>query len=199
MRFSYFGRSDRIRTCGLLVPNQAHYQTVPHPVVFSFCVYKSFLCQQKQSVRPEGLTRRRIVVVRHSQARFFNSLLWAFTSENSYQLFSVRSLPNVHIPLYLVFVFINLFLCQRKQSVRPEGLTRRRIVVVRHSQARFFNSLLWAFTSENSYQLFSVRSLPNVHTPLYLVFVFINLFLCQQKQSVRPEGYKILGNDFSFF
>ena len=25
------GRSDRIRTCGLLVPNQAHYQTVPHP------------------------------------------------------------------------------------------------------------------------------------------------------------------------
>ena len=27
-----FGRSDRIRTCGLLVPNQAHYQAVPHPV-----------------------------------------------------------------------------------------------------------------------------------------------------------------------
>ena len=26
------GRSDRIRTCGLLVPNQAHYQAVPHPV-----------------------------------------------------------------------------------------------------------------------------------------------------------------------
>ena len=25
------GRSDRIRTCGLLVPNQAHYQAVPHP------------------------------------------------------------------------------------------------------------------------------------------------------------------------
>ena len=34
------GRSDRIRTCGLLVPNQAHYQTVPHPdeiVVILFC------------------------------------------------------------------------------------------------------------------------------------------------------------------
>ena len=30
------GRSDRIRTCGLLVPNQAHYQTVPHPDVVSF-------------------------------------------------------------------------------------------------------------------------------------------------------------------
>ena len=30
------GRSDRIRTCGLLVPNQAHYQTVPHPGVVSF-------------------------------------------------------------------------------------------------------------------------------------------------------------------
>ena len=27
----FFGRSDRIRTCGLLVPNQAHYQAVPHP------------------------------------------------------------------------------------------------------------------------------------------------------------------------
>ena len=26
-----YGRSDRIRTCGLLVPNQAHYQAVPHP------------------------------------------------------------------------------------------------------------------------------------------------------------------------
>ena len=26
-----YGRSDRIRTCDLLVPNQAHYQTVPHP------------------------------------------------------------------------------------------------------------------------------------------------------------------------
>ena len=25
------GRSDRNRTCGLLVPNQAHYQSVPHP------------------------------------------------------------------------------------------------------------------------------------------------------------------------
>ena len=28
----FCGRSDRIRTCGLLVPNQAHYQAVPHPV-----------------------------------------------------------------------------------------------------------------------------------------------------------------------
>ena len=28
-----FGRSDGIRTHDLLVPNQAHYQTVPHPVV----------------------------------------------------------------------------------------------------------------------------------------------------------------------
>lgn len=28
-----YGRSDRIRTCGLLVPNQAHYQTVPHPEI----------------------------------------------------------------------------------------------------------------------------------------------------------------------
>ena len=29
------GRSDRIRTCGLLVPNQAHYQAVPHPATKS--------------------------------------------------------------------------------------------------------------------------------------------------------------------
>ena len=25
------GRDDRIRTCGLFVPNEARYQTVPHP------------------------------------------------------------------------------------------------------------------------------------------------------------------------
>ena len=29
------GRDDRIRTCGILVPNQALYQTEPHPVAFS--------------------------------------------------------------------------------------------------------------------------------------------------------------------
>ena len=29
------GRSDWTRTSGLLVPNQAHYQAVPHPVIFS--------------------------------------------------------------------------------------------------------------------------------------------------------------------
>ena len=27
------GRDDRIRTCGLFVPNEARYQTVPHPAV----------------------------------------------------------------------------------------------------------------------------------------------------------------------
>ena len=32
----FFGRSDWTRTSGLLVPNQAHYQAVPHPVVFCF-------------------------------------------------------------------------------------------------------------------------------------------------------------------
>ena len=26
-----YGRDDRIRTCGILVPNQALYQTEPHP------------------------------------------------------------------------------------------------------------------------------------------------------------------------
>ena len=31
------GRSDWIRTSGLLVPNQAHYQAVLHPVIFGFC------------------------------------------------------------------------------------------------------------------------------------------------------------------
>lgn len=35
------GRSDRIRTCGLLVPNQAHYQAVPHPDL-RFQTQKSF-------------------------------------------------------------------------------------------------------------------------------------------------------------
>ena len=33
------GRSDRIRTCGLLVPNQAHYQAVPHPV-FAYLIQR---------------------------------------------------------------------------------------------------------------------------------------------------------------
>ena len=33
-RPSSFGRSDWTRTSGLLVPNQAHYQTVPHPEMF---------------------------------------------------------------------------------------------------------------------------------------------------------------------
>ena len=30
---NFNGRDDRIRTCGLIVPNDARYQTVPHPVV----------------------------------------------------------------------------------------------------------------------------------------------------------------------
>ena len=29
------GRDDRIRTCGLIVPNDARYQTVPHPDIES--------------------------------------------------------------------------------------------------------------------------------------------------------------------
>ncbi len=37
----FYGRSDRIRTCGLLVPNQAHYQAVPHPDL-RFQTQKSF-------------------------------------------------------------------------------------------------------------------------------------------------------------
>ena len=32
------GRDDRIRTCGLFVPNEARYQTVPHPDI-RFSVY----------------------------------------------------------------------------------------------------------------------------------------------------------------
>ena len=31
-RFFYFGRDDRIRTCGLCVPNATLYQAEPHPV-----------------------------------------------------------------------------------------------------------------------------------------------------------------------
>ncbi len=38
------GRSDRIRTCGLLVPNQAHYQAVPHP---------DYLILNLRTLRPE--------------------------------------------------------------------------------------------------------------------------------------------------
>ena len=31
---THIGRSDRIRTCDLMDPNHAHYQTVPHPDKF---------------------------------------------------------------------------------------------------------------------------------------------------------------------
>ena len=39
-----YGRSDRIRTCGLLVPNQAHYQTVPHPGFHTSILYIVSAC-----------------------------------------------------------------------------------------------------------------------------------------------------------
>ena len=39
----FFGRSDGIRTHDLLVPNQAHYQTVPHPVI-SFIIIANLYC-----------------------------------------------------------------------------------------------------------------------------------------------------------
>ena len=48
LSLSFFGRSDRIRTCGLLVPNQAHYQTVPHPDLFLTPMYyikMELICQ----------------------------------------------------------------------------------------------------------------------------------------------------------
>ena len=34
----FYGRSDGIRTHDLLVPNQAHYQTVPHPEIYNRAV-----------------------------------------------------------------------------------------------------------------------------------------------------------------
>ena len=36
-----FGRSDGIRTHDLLVPNQAHYQTVPHPEILNLFIFNS--------------------------------------------------------------------------------------------------------------------------------------------------------------
>ena len=52
----FIGRSDRIRTCGLLVPNQAHYQTVPHPekIDFVFC----FLCAIGEGTEPPNAVLR---------------------------------------------------------------------------------------------------------------------------------------------
>lgn len=32
--FPFYGRDDRTRTCGILVPNQARYQTSPHPELY---------------------------------------------------------------------------------------------------------------------------------------------------------------------
>lgn len=42
--FSYYkdGRSDWTRTSGLLVPNQAHYQAVPHPVLPDLYIISRF-------------------------------------------------------------------------------------------------------------------------------------------------------------
>ena len=37
-----FGRSDKIRTCDLLVPNQALYQTEPHPE-YAFAIIPPFI------------------------------------------------------------------------------------------------------------------------------------------------------------
>ena len=39
----FHGRGDRIRTCGLLVPNQARYQTALRPVT-TFTLYKIVFC-----------------------------------------------------------------------------------------------------------------------------------------------------------
>ena len=36
--FTLLNRGDRIRTCDLLVPNQALYQAKPHPVLEAFCL-----------------------------------------------------------------------------------------------------------------------------------------------------------------
>ena len=44
------GRSDGIRTHGLLVPNQAHYQTVPHPDAVSWNKWKYSIDKKKKQV-----------------------------------------------------------------------------------------------------------------------------------------------------
>ncbi len=41
------GRGDRIRTCGLLVPNQALYQTEPHPEDKAYFIIIADDCQGK--------------------------------------------------------------------------------------------------------------------------------------------------------
>ncbi len=40
-----FGRGDRIRTCGILVPNQVRYQTAPRPDELLYYTLYSFICQ----------------------------------------------------------------------------------------------------------------------------------------------------------
>ena len=38
----FYGRSDGIRTHDLLVPNQAHYQAVPHPEIDRIIIARLF-------------------------------------------------------------------------------------------------------------------------------------------------------------
>ena len=38
----FYGRSERIRTSGLLVPNQALYQTEPHPEICNIVIISNF-------------------------------------------------------------------------------------------------------------------------------------------------------------
>ena len=55
------GRDDRIRTCGLIVPNDARYQTVPHPdmdsIVMGFAFFVKPYPQGGRTLRiaPHGL------------------------------------------------------------------------------------------------------------------------------------------------
>ena len=38
----HINRGDRIRTCDLIVPNDAHYQAVLHPVLYPYIVKKEW-------------------------------------------------------------------------------------------------------------------------------------------------------------
>ncbi len=47
MNFLFFGRSVGIRTRGLLDPNQARYQTSPHPDVYAIILNKQVVVKEK--------------------------------------------------------------------------------------------------------------------------------------------------------
>ena len=82
-----YGRSERIRTSGLLVPNQALYQAEPHPVATPFILprfvrvvkyffeFSQFSLKKRKSRLSKAFPTRRIPLSRSAQMREYSQRL----------------------------------------------------------------------------------------------------------------------------